>query len=89
MTRAAIVSDRNGKPVRVGTRVRVLSIPVGVTERLEPEEVPRVLSMVGEEFEVDEIDEYGCAWVTKCWKVERENQDAHSLALSANEMEVV
>ncbi len=45
--------------------MRVLSLPSGVIENVETEEVDRVLSMVGEVFEIDEIDEHGCAWVTK------------------------
>ena len=67
----------------------MLAIPAGVAEKLEPEEFQRVKSMVGEVFKVDDIDEHGCAWVTKWWKSGRDAQNAHCLALSAHEMEVV
>jgi hypothetical protein len=83
------VVDVHGRPVEVGTRVRVRSLPSGVIEKVEAEEVDRVLSMLGEVFEIDEIDEHGCAWVTKWWDVGPDEKDAHSLALSAENMEVV
>lgn len=69
--------------------MRVLAVPTGVTDKLESEEVERLHSMVGDVLEVDEIDDHGCAWVTKWWGAETEFPEAHSLALSAHEMEVV
>lgn len=83
------VFDTYGKPVTVGTRVRVLSLPAGVIDMVDAEEVDRVKSMVGEVLEVEEIDEYGCAWVTKWWDVGDDDKDAHGLSLSAENMEVV
>ena len=74
--------------MRVGTKVKVLALPSGVAERLEPDEAPHVRSMVGEVFEVDDIDEHGFAWVTKWWKTGPDSHDAQSLALSAQEMEI-
>jgi hypothetical protein len=89
MTKKTMVHDKNGRAVEIGTRVKVLALPTGVTDSLEPEEVERVKSMVGDVLEVDEIDMHGCAWVTKWWGAETESPEAHSLALSAHEMEVV
>jgi hypothetical protein len=43
--------------------------------------------MVGEVFEVYEIDEHGAAWVEKVWN-DPNGQRSHSLALDAHEMEV-
>lgn len=83
------VVDLRGSEVSVGTRVRVLSLPSGVIEKIEKGEVDRVLSMVGDLLEVEEIDEYGCAWVTKWWDGGPDRRNAHSLALSAENMEVV
>jgi hypothetical protein len=46
--------------------------------------------MVGEVFEVYEIDEYGAAWVEKAWLNESgDYSHGDSLALDAHEMEVV
>jgi hypothetical protein len=87
MGKKAIV-DRNGQPVRVGTRVRVVSLPTGVIDAVEGSEVERLSSMVGEVFEVGEVDEYGSAWVTKWWHAGPDKSDAHSLALSSENMEV-
>jgi hypothetical protein len=82
-------TDRNGIPVRVGSRVRVLSIPASVMARLTVIERRRVKSMQGEVFTVAELDEYGSAWVTKWWHHRDGKSSSHSLALSAEEMEVV
>ena len=84
------VRDTNGVIVHVGTRVRVLKIRPSVIGRLSEADAERVRSMQDEIFEVEEIDEWGGAWVTKWW---REGSDykalSHSLSLSHDEMEVV
>ena len=45
--------------------------------------------MVGEVFEVDEIDDYGHPWVTKWWPDEGGGTFSHSIALLPEEMEKV
>ncbi len=45
--------------------------------------------MIGEVFEVYEIDEWGSAWVEKSWRTDGQESRSHSLALDALEMEVV
>ncbi len=82
------VVDRNGQPVRVGTRVRLLEIPAFLVRELPPDEVEDLMTMVGEVFEVYEIDESGGACVEKIW-YEPGGQRSHSLSLEAHEMEVV
>lgn len=72
--------DTNGNIVQVGTRVRVLSLSGRWLEELPGDEKDDVLSMIGEVFEVEEIDEYGQPWVRK---------QSHSVALASSEMEVV
>ena len=48
------------------------------------------MSMIGEVFEVYEIDEYGSPWVGKGWNSENgETYRGHHLALEPAEMEVV
>ena len=85
---ATSVTDRHGQPVRVGTRVRVLEIAEALRKSLPPDEWSELQTMIGEVFEVYEIDEYGSAWVEKQWLVENGDY-SHSLALDAHEMEVV
>jgi len=82
-------SDRNGRPVNVGTRVRVLEIAPSLKERLPPDEVRALETMVGEVFEVYEIDQHGAAWVEKLWNEPDGGSCSHSLALESHEMEVV
>jgi hypothetical protein len=79
--------DRRGRPVRVGARVRVLSVPASLMKSLPPEEQVRVSSMVGEVFEVYEI-EGDAAWVEKVWR-SSDGAESHALALAADEMELV
>ena len=82
--------DRNGNEVQVGTRVRLLSLSRGWVDDLPRDEKDRVLSMIGEVFEVEEIDEYGQPWVRKSWPNEAEGTcQSHSIALDPHEMEVV
>jgi len=54
-----MVTDRNGVPVTVGTRVRVLAITPSLERDLPADEWQDLKTMVGEVFEVYEIDEYG------------------------------
>jgi hypothetical protein len=54
---------------------------------LPPEEQVRVSSMVGEVFEVYEI-EGDAAWVEKVWR-SSDGAESHALALAADEMELV
>jgi len=82
--------DINGTPVKVGTRVRLLSLSGQWLDDLPPEEKSDVFSMVGEVFSVEEIDEYGHPWVRKSWPNEAEGKcHSHSIALEPIEMEVV
>jgi len=48
-----------------------------------------VSSMIGETFEIEEIDEYGQPWVTKWWRNEDGNFHSHCVALAPHEMESV
>jgi hypothetical protein len=72
--------DTNGHIVQIGTRMRVLSLSGKWLDELPNDEKDDVLSMIGEVFEVEEIDEYGQPWVGK---------QSHSVALASYEMEVV
>jgi hypothetical protein len=83
-----MASDRNGRPVTVGTRVRVLDI-ARFTAGLPSDECAEIATMLGEVFEVYEIDEYGSAWVEKLWDDGGGKSQSHSLALDSHEMEVV
>ena len=83
-------TDRTGKVVAVGTRVRVLSLAGNWLDELPADEKRDVLSMIGEVFEVEEIDEYGQPWVRKSWPNDDEGTyHSHSVALESYEMEIV
>jgi len=82
--------DCNGRPVTVGARVRLLGLSGQWLDELPSDDKQDVLSMIGEVFEVEEIDEYGYPWVRKSWPNEEEGTcNSHSIALESQEMELV
>lgn len=79
--------DRDGNEVKIGTRVRILSLAGRWLDEIPDDERVRVLSMVGETFRVHEIDEYGNPWVMKVWPGELpDTRHSHDIALAADEM---
>ena len=72
--------DCNGKPVLVGSRVRIVAIAAFLERNLPPDEWKCVRSMLGEVFEIYEIDDWGGAWV---------QYQSYSLSLVSDEMELV
>ncbi len=82
--------DKNGRIVAVGTRVRLSALSGQWLEDLPEDEKPAVSSMVGEVFEVEEIDQHGLAWIRKSWfDSEAGTCSSHSIGLEAHEMELV
>jgi hypothetical protein len=81
--------DRNGKEVVAGDVVRVIGLEPKVIKSLPEAERSDVASMIGQTFEVEEIDEYGSAWVCKWWGRGDGKSESHNLALSPAEMELV
>jgi hypothetical protein len=81
--------DSAGQPVRAGTFVRVTHIHESTVEPLSQQERDRVLSMLGETFEVYEVDEWGQAWIEKWWHEGEDRADSHSLGLEPQQMLVV
>ncbi|MFL0807217.1 MAG: hypothetical protein K6L60_08015 [Oceanobacter sp.] len=84
-----MVVDKNGKEIKVGSRVRVLKIDQSLLDILPEDEADDVKSMLNEVLEVYEIDEYDCAWVEKWWSRGDGRSESHSLSLSSAEMELV
>jgi hypothetical protein len=71
----------------VGSRVQVLGLSGDWFDNLPEDERTRVESMIGEVFEIEEIDEYGHPWVCKRWPNEAEDHcQSHSVALDPGEM---
>lgn len=82
--------DRSGNAVQVGSRVRLLSLSGNWFDELPPDEKRDVVSLIGEIFDVEEVDEHGHPWVRKSWHNEQEGKcHSHSIALEPHEMERV
>ena len=83
------VTDKNGAAVRVGTWVRVLRISDSVLSQLSESEAEAARAMEGDVLEVQEIDEWGGAWVEKSWRDAEGTMVSHALGLGPAQMEVV
>ena len=81
------VRDINGAAVRVGTWVRVLRISDVVLSQLSESEAEA--AMEGDVLEVQEIDEWGGAWVEKSWREADGTVVSHALGLGPEQMEAV
>ena len=82
--------DMHGNIVRVGDRVRLVQLSGDWLENLPSEEKGDVHSMIGEVFEVEEVDEYGHPWIRKSWHNSAEGKcHSHSIALDPHEMELI
>lgn len=82
-------TDKHGNVVSVGTHVRLLELSGQWLEQLPHDEKADVLSMIGEVFEIEEIDEYGQAWVRKSWFDSAGGMcSSHSIGLESHEMEI-
>lgn len=81
--------DVNGRLVKKGDIVRVLKFNYEFVNNLDEHEKTNINSMMGKEFEVEEVDEYGCAWVTQWWERDSDEKESHSLSLTSSDMEVV
>ena len=80
--------DRNGKPVTVGARVRLVTLSGTWVENLPQEERADVTSMIGAVFTI-EIDEDGDVWVERRWNDGSGVSHGHSIRLDPHEMELV
>lgn len=81
--------DINGSPVYVGSRVRVLKISNAVLSLLSEADAEATRAMEGSVLEVNEIDEFGGAWVEDSWQAADGTTVTHTLGLGPEQMEVV
>jgi hypothetical protein len=74
----------------VGTLVRIVRLDERGLHGLDEDERANALSMIGETFEVCEIDDYGRPCVTKRFQGDTEDSvNFHEIALDPNEFEIV
>ena len=81
----SLPKDKNGNEVNVGVKVRLLSISGQWLEELPADEKSHLLSMVGEVFVIEEIDEdYGQPWIRKSWfNTVEDTCQSHFIALAS------
>ena len=83
------VKDCFGRKVRTGDRIRIIGFSKKFMDTLPPEEHDQVSEMIGNVFDVEEIDEASQAWVTMWWNSVDGEIDAHGIGLAPSEMELV
>ena len=80
--------DRNGHIVTVGSRVKLIELEEEFLIRLDLVSKQQLLSMIDQEFEVYEIDEYGQPWIEKEWHLENGQTTTHTLSPLPHQMEL-
>ena len=83
------VYDRNGNPVNVGTKIKVLLNPKLLLKEFPENEAHSLDNMAGQVQEVLEIDEYGLVWVEMWFEGEHGSKFSHRLCLNSFEIESV
>ena len=82
--------DKNGREVRVGSRVRLLELSGSWFDELPQDEIDDVRSMINGIFQVEEIDEHGVPWIRRSWLYEEEGKcHSHSIGVASHEMELI
>lgn len=81
--------DIHGRPVQVGSRVRILKVADWLRREIPTDEFVRLQTLVGTIQPIDEIDEWGSAWIEAEFPQPANRIDSHSLKLDADEMERV
>ena len=82
--------DRLGRIVDIGNFVRIVTLAGDWFDLLPVDERIHVESMIGEVFQIEDIDEHGHPWVSKYWPGDTDGiYRSHSVALAAQEMECI
>ena len=80
----------NVSALSVGSKIRVLALSHRhFLNSLSPAESANIQSMVGEVFEIYEIDDYGSPWIIKWWHTSDGQSYSHSLRLENSEFEII
>lgn len=82
-------SDRTGRAVGIGDRVRVLAIRPSILKRLTGLEHADVSSMLGQTLEVFDVYENGQVWVSLTWVKDDGSSDVHAIAVDSEDIEKV
>jgi hypothetical protein len=82
--------DKNNWLVKVGSKVRLVKLSTDFLNQLPFEERSEIEQMIGNDFVIHEIDEYGLVWIEQWWDANKKGETmGHSLGLSPNEFELI
>lgn len=83
-------TDKNGDQVNTGTKVKLLFLLSGEWfDNLPYDEKNDLNSMVGEVFEVEEINEHGKPEIVKWWLEDESRSMCHCLYVEPEQIEIV
>lgn len=80
--------DKNGKEVKIGSKVKVLHIDSKVTEFLPEQEVSDIYSMINDVLEVYEISG-NYASVEKIWDRGEGKTESHRVSVAGSDLELI
>lgn len=81
--------DQYDTPIHVGDFIRLLAVRKSVLARLDSKDQVRIAGLIGQTFQVYEIDEWGGAWIKAEWNEKNGRLASHSLMLDSGSMEKV
>jgi len=73
--------DSRGRPVVVGSLVRIVDLDLELFDYLEPDELEDLRSMIGDQLEVEEVSPSGYVSVTKWFDRGQGRSESHTLSL--------
>ncbi len=80
--------DKNGRPVNVGSKVKILYIDPGFTEFLPSDEVEDISSMLNDVLNVYKVSKK-YIHVEKTWDRGNGRIESHTLAMTPNDVELI
>ncbi|MCB1681993.1 MAG: hypothetical protein KDI65_08665 [Alphaproteobacteria bacterium] len=81
--------DRNGKTLKVGSKVKVIKLDENLFLNLPADEIENLKSMIGEVFEIKELEGQRGGWIEKWWYFSDGRSMGHEISLAGHELELV
>jgi hypothetical protein len=83
------IVDCKGRPVKLGDLVRITQLPPAYLAKVEPADRVALTAMIGKVYIVDDIDDFGQAWVTEMRDNGDGTHDGTGVGLASDEMELI
>ena len=81
--------DKFGRTVKIGDRVRLLSIKPSLIKRLTGDEQSDVSSLIGAVVDVFDVYDDGSVWISSKWTRGNGITEVHAIAVQASDIELI